>query len=222
VKKILVVDDDKQMRLDLSEILTMEGYDVDSAGSGEEALELVKRNDYDIVISDLKMPGMNGMELLAHIKKLKPETRVIMITAYATIESAVEAMRRGASDYISKPFKINEIEVAVRRALEEAKFRENLRKAPESEAKLQIQPMIESLSSPIRRGVIERLLAAKRSSFMNLVEKLNIEDHEKLSFHLRKLRKAGIVAQDNERRYMLTQKGRQVAEILESFKEGLD
>jgi DNA-binding NtrC family response regulator len=222
MRKILVVDDDQQMRLDLSEILSMEGYDVDSAGSGEEALELVKKNGYDIVISDLKMPGMSGMELLAHIKRLKPEIRVIMITAYATIESAVEAMRRGASDYISKPFKINEIEVAVRRALEEAKFRENMRKAPESKAKLQIQPMIESLSSPIRRGVIEHLLAVKSSSFMNLVEKLNIEDHEKLSFHLRKLRKAGIVTQDSERRYMLTSKGRQVAEILETFKEGLD
>lgn len=222
MKKLLVVDDDKQMRLDLSEILSMEGYDVDSAGSGEEALELIKRDGYDIVISDLKMPGMSGMELLAHVKQLKPETRVIMITAYATIESAVEAMRRGASDYISKPFKINEIEVAVRRALEEAKFRENLRKAPESEAKLQIQPMIESISSPIRRGVVEHLLAVSSSSFMTLVEKLEVEDHEKLSFHLRKLRKAGIVTQDSERRYMLTSKGRQVAELLESLKEGLD
>lgn len=222
MKKILVVDDDKQMRLDLSEILNMEGYDVDSAGSGEEALKLLKKDGYAIVISDLKMPGMSGMELLAQIKRLKPETRVVMITAYATIESAVEAMRRGASDYISKPFKINEIEVAVRRALEEAKFRENLRRAPESEAKVQIQPMIESLSSPIRRGVIEHLLAMHRSSFMNLVEKLEVEDHEKLSFHLRKLRKAGIVTQDSDRRYMLTSKGKQVAEVLENLKEGLD
>jgi DNA-binding NtrC family response regulator len=209
------------MRLDLAEILTVEGYDVDNVGSGEEALELIKENDYDIVLSDLKMPGMSGMELLAHIRKLKPETRVIMITAFATIESAVEAMRRGASDYISKPFKINEIEVAVRRALEEAKFRENLRKAPASEAKLQLQPMIESISSPIRRGVIEHLLVVKNSSFMRLVEELGIEDHEKLSFHLRKLRKAGIVTQDEERRYMLSDKGRQVAEILQSLKEGL-
>lgn len=221
MKKILVVDDDRQMRLDLAEILAMEGYDVDSAGSGEEALELIKETDYDIVLSDLKMPGMSGMELLAHIRKLKLETRVIMITAFATIESAVEAMKRGASDYISKPFKINEIEVAVRRALEEAKFRENLQKAPASQAKLQLQPMIESLSSPIRRGVIEHLLAVKNSNFMRLVEELGIEDHEKLSFHLRKLRKAGIVEQDEERRYLLSDKGRQVAEILESLKEGL-
>jgi DNA-binding NtrC family response regulator len=222
MKKILVVDDDQQMRLDLTEILSMEGYDVDSAGSGEEALKFIQRNGYDIVISDLKMPGMNGLELLARIKELKTDTRVIMITAYATIESAVEAMRRGASDYISKPFKINEIEVAVRRALEEAKFRENLRKAPESQAKLQIQPMIESISSPIRRGVIEHLLSVNSSSFMHLVEKLEVEDHEKLSFHLRKLRKAGIVTQDRERRYMLTSKGREVAQILEGLKGGLE
>jgi DNA-binding NtrC family response regulator len=221
MKRILVVDDDRQMRLDLAEILTIEGYDVDNVGSGEEALEMIKRRNYDIVLSDLKMPGMNGLELLDHVRKLSPETRIIMITAFATIESAVEAMKKGASDYISKPFKINEIEVAVRRAFEEAKFMEDLQKAPESADKLKLQPMIESLSSPIRRDVIDYLFSEKKRSFMQIVEKLKIEDHEKLSFHLRKLRNSGIVTQDEERHYLLSPKGRQVAEILLSLKEGL-
>lgn len=221
MKRILVVDDDRQMRLDLAEILTMEGYDVDNVGSGEEALKMIKEEEYEIVLSDLKMPGMSGLELLEHLRKLSPNTRIIMITAFATIESAVDAMKKGASDYISKPFKINEIEVAVKRALEEAKFIEDLQKAPESMGKLKLQPMIESLSSPIRRDVIDHLYAEEKTSFMQIVEKLGIEDHEKLSFHLRKLKASGIVAQDAERHYLLSPKGRQVAEILLGLREGL-
>jgi len=119
-RKILVVEDEKQIRIDLSEMLMEAGYDVSHVGSGMEALEKIKKEDYDVVLADIKMPGMSGMELLLEIKRLKPQIRVIMITAFASTKSAVEAMKKGASDYISKPFRIDEVEAAVKRAFEEA------------------------------------------------------------------------------------------------------
>jgi DNA-binding NtrC family response regulator len=116
MKKILVVDDEKQIRIDLSEMLIEAGYDVSHVGSGTEALEKIKKEDYGVVLADIKMPGMSGMELLLEIKRLKPQIRVIMITAFASTKSAVEAMKKGADDYISKPFRIDEVEAAVKRA----------------------------------------------------------------------------------------------------------
>lgn len=220
MKKILVVDDDEQMRRDISEILTKEGYDVANTGSGEEALEKIKEEDFDIVLTDLMMPGISGMEVLTEIKKIKSRIRVIMITAFATVESAVEAMKKGASDYISKPFKINEVQITVKRALEEARFNEKI--AQTQDAKKQapsVQAMISSLSNPIRREAIEYLLKQGRSSFMGIVEELGVEDHTKLSFHLRKLRSAGIVEQDGKKRYALSTKGRRVAAALRDLKD---
>ncbi|MBI5254033.1 MAG: response regulator [Euryarchaeota archaeon] len=219
MKKILVVDDDRQMRVDLAEILTSEGYDVSHVGSGAEALERVKKEDWDIVLTDLKMPGMSGMELMLEIKKLKPHIKAIMITAFATVENAVEAMKKGASDYISKPFKINEIEVAVKRTIEEARFSERLKESRLKKEAPSIASAIESLSNPIRRDTIEYLFSTGYAPFMEMVEKLGIEDHEKLSFHLRKLKSGGVVEQDSEKRYLLTEEGRKIAQSLRNLKE---
>jgi DNA-binding response OmpR family regulator len=220
MKKILVVDDDEQMRRDISEILTKEGYDVAHTGSGEEALEKINEEDFDIVLADLIMPGISGMEVLTEIKKTKPRIRVIMITAFATVESAVEAMKKGASDYISKPFKINEVQITVKRALEEARFNEKIAQAQDAKKQApSVQAMISSLSSPIRRAAIEYLLKQGRSSFMSIVEELGVEDHTKLSFHLRKLKSFGIVEQDGKKRYALSIKGKRVAAALKSLKD---
>jgi DNA-binding NtrC family response regulator len=187
---------------------------VTTVGSGEEALREIEKKDFDVVLTDLMMPGMGGMDVLREIKKLKPRTRVIMITAFATIESAVEAMKIGASDYISKPFKINEVQVTVRRALEEVRFRERL-----DSSESNIQTIAYSLSNPIRRAAIEYLFLQGKSSFMNILGELGVEDHTKLSFHLRKLKEFGIVEQDAKRRYKLSLKGRKVAETLRALKE---
>ena len=116
--KILVVDDELSMREFLAILLEGEGYRVDQAESAEDALGLMDREDYQLVISDVSMPGLSGIELLARIKVVAPETAVLMITAYTTAEQAVEAMKLGAYDYIGKPFKVEEVKVLVRKALE--------------------------------------------------------------------------------------------------------
>ncbi len=116
--KILVVDDELSMREFLSILLEREGYDVSTAGSAEEALKLMDLSLFDLVLSDVQMPGLSGIELLTRIKQISPETGVLMITAYSASEQAVEAMKLGAYDYIAKPFKIEEIKQLVINALE--------------------------------------------------------------------------------------------------------
>lgn len=116
--QILIVEDDRKMRLALREIMTKEGYSVDTVETGEAALERAGGTSYDLVITDLKLPGIDGMDVLKAIRRLRPETSVVMITAYATVDTAVEAMRGGAEDYISKPFNLDEIRLIVKKVLE--------------------------------------------------------------------------------------------------------
>jgi len=121
VPRILVVDDEPSMRSFLEIMLTKEGYAVDTAGDGDDAVSRAQKQPYDLVISDIKMPGMSGTGVLKKIKEIHPETVVIMITAFASTESAVEAMREGAYDYITKPFKVDEIKVIISNALEKGR-----------------------------------------------------------------------------------------------------
>jgi two-component system response regulator PilR (NtrC family) len=124
---ILVVDDEKSMREVLTIMLEKEGYVVGEAASGEEALDLVRQNGFNVMLTDLKMPGMSGLELTERVRSLDPNVVVITMTAFASLESAVEALRLGAFDYITKPFRVEEITNSVRQALEQDRLRrENL------------------------------------------------------------------------------------------------
>ena len=114
-QSVLVVDDEPDMRSALSHALTRSGYSVESAANGFEALAKFKSEDFGIVITDVKMPEMSGMQVLEEIKKISPQIPVIMITAYGTINSAVEAMKEGASDYIIKPFSSETLEATVKK-----------------------------------------------------------------------------------------------------------
>jgi len=116
--RILVVDDELSMREFLSILLDREGYDVTVAGSADEALRLMETALFDLVLSDVNMPGLSGIELLARIKEKTPETAVLMLTAFSAAEQAVEAMKLGAYDYVCKPFKNEEIKQLVKNALE--------------------------------------------------------------------------------------------------------
>lgn len=117
-EKILVVDDEKAMRNLCYQILDKEGYEVTLAEDGKEVVNKILREDFAVAIVDIKMPGMDGMEVLRFIKKHKSHTEVIMITGYGTIETAVEAMRLGVADYITKPFNIEQLTMVVKMALE--------------------------------------------------------------------------------------------------------
>ncbi len=115
--KVLVVDDDASLRRILEYNLAEEGHAVATAASGEEALEALERTGFDLVVTDIKMPGIDGMELLRRVKARCPDTQVIVITAFGTIEMAVEAMKAGAFEYITKPFNRDELKLAARKAL---------------------------------------------------------------------------------------------------------
>ena len=120
-KTIMVVDDDKMMRSFLSTILREEGYAVEEAGSGGQALENLRRSEFDLVVTDLRMPDLSGVEVIREGRKIRPDARWIIVTAYGSIGSAVEAMQGGASDYLTKPFRDpDELRHVVRRVLREA------------------------------------------------------------------------------------------------------
>ncbi len=125
--RILVVDDEPGMRRSLAISLKREGYEVEEAAGGTESLVRLEREIYDLVMTDLKMTPVGGLEVLAAAKKAAPQTEVIVMTAYGSIEAAVEAMRLGAFDFVSKPFQAEEILARVRNALEKARLTTEVR-----------------------------------------------------------------------------------------------
>src|SRR3972149_3807765 len=115
--KVLVVDDEQAMREFLTMLLEKQGHRVITAADGEQALQLVAEQTPDLVISDLRMPNVDGIGLLAGVRKQPPELPVIRVPAYASSDSTIQAMRLGADDYITKPFRIEEIRLVVEKAL---------------------------------------------------------------------------------------------------------
>ena len=116
--RILVVDDETSMQEFLEILLRREGHDVVVCGSAGEAILALESDDFELVLSDIQMPGMTGLELLDHVKEASPDTLLVLITAYGTTESAVEAMKHGAYDYLTKPCAVDEIRLVVEKALE--------------------------------------------------------------------------------------------------------
>lgn len=126
--RVLVVDDEKFIRDILADFLTMEGYSVSTAEDGSQALDELSRRNFSLIISDLKMPRMGGLDLLQHITRLQPEALTVIMTGFGTVETAIDAMKQGAYDYILKPFKVEEILHIVERGLEKQRLAtENLR-----------------------------------------------------------------------------------------------
>ena len=120
-RKILVVDDNKETCDALTEIFTEQGYQTFSALSGQLALDTVKKREPELVLLDIKMPKMDGIEVLKRIKKIDKEVVVVMITGYGALDTAKEAMRLGAYDYVTKPFDVDFIKAVIRDALSERK-----------------------------------------------------------------------------------------------------
>jgi DNA-binding response OmpR family regulator len=123
-KPVLIVDDEKNIRLTLSQSLESLELETDTAVNGEEALAKLKEKDYGLVLLDLRLPGMDGMEVLGRLREIRPDIRVIIITAYGTIESAVDAMKLGAVDFIQKPFSPKEIRGLVSQVMDRGKLDE--------------------------------------------------------------------------------------------------
>jgi DNA-binding NtrC family response regulator len=156
--KLLVVDDDLAMREMLTSMFIEEGYEAESAASADEAIERSREEEFDAVLSDIKMPGRSGIDLVACLREIRPETPVVLMTAFGTIDSAVEAMRAGALDYVTKPFEPEVVLVSMERALERrALERENrqLRRALDHTSQLGeligTSPAMREIFSLIRR-----------------------------------------------------------------------
>ena len=118
-KSVLIVDDEKNIRLTVSTALESMEYEIASAVNGEEALGMLRERDFSLVLLDLKLPGMDGVEVLRTVREIRPETRVIIITAHGTVQSAVETLKLGAADFIQKPFTSSELREIVSRVLNE-------------------------------------------------------------------------------------------------------
>src|SRR3989304_4780362 len=139
-KRILIVDDEENFRHMLSVILKREGYDVETASNGEEGLQKISLSTFDQILCDIRMPQMDGLEFLREGQKAGVDATVIMMSAYGTVDSAIEAMKLGAYDYISKPFKPDEIILTLKKAEERERLRrenEILRKEVQKEYSFQ-------------------------------------------------------------------------------------
>ena len=171
--RILVVDDQEMMRDSLAAALARDGHEVVAAGDGPAAVQRLsgsggKVERFDLLISDLKMPRMTGIELLAEVKRLRPDLPVILMTAFATVATAVEAMKQGAYDYIQKPFEADEIKLLVERALEHSRLvKENQALRSLAEASNAPRPLIGS--GPAMGEVKRKIELVARSSATVLV-----------------------------------------------------
>ncbi len=150
---ILVIDDEKIALRNLQHILKKEGYEVVATQSGSRALNYLEERSFDVVLTDLKMPKVDGMAILELSKRLHPDTEVIMITGYATVDSAVQAMKSGAYSYIAKPYKIDEVRKVVAEALEKRRLKEENRLLRENLKKIRGIKII--AEDPVMRKVVD-------------------------------------------------------------------
>jgi len=166
---IHVIDDEPIIHDVLSQLLTSEGYDIEISSSGEEALEKFEVRTFDLVLLDLLMPGMNGIEILKAAKKIDPQALIIILTAYASVESAIEAMKIGAFDYIQKPFKHEELLLTIARALEHKNLQEeNVRLRDELKRKFSFANILGK--SKVMENVFDLIKAAAPTRSTILVE----------------------------------------------------
>ncbi len=360
--KVMVVDDDPIIVDAVKTLLQTEGHEAIGVYSGEECLNNLKKEEIDLILLDIRMPGMDGIETLKNIKGIKPEVYVIMLTAFATVDTAVDAMKEGAFDYIRKPFATEDMRDILMNVIEDIKLKRNhkiiglierekydcfdvfksmftnnvkgmcvtrekpeiidkrydlgdvsyvwfteknyieepkgkeqervnpkeieklktlidqfikenenttilissmeyliskniladtkkfieylgekardrntsiiLSVSPESGkipglaeiekliAELHIRHIAESISSPLRRNIILTLDVNRKCSFTKIAEEVQVRDSPKLSFHLRKLKSHGIIGQNEEKKYFLTESGMEAAGILKDMKKG--
>ncbi len=150
MRKVLVVDDEPDMRWLLAGVLRAEGFDVAAAEDGQAALEQISRHSPDVILLDLKMPVLDGIQVLERTKAMDPQLPVVIVTAYADLPSAVQAMRLGAYDYLTKPFEHDEIVFTVRRALEKRELEaERLRTARVGTLLLAARAMSHEINNPL-------------------------------------------------------------------------
>jgi two-component system response regulator PilR (NtrC family) len=168
---ILIVDDERSMREFLGIYLRREGYRIEAAPGGNEAIATLKTRTFDVIITDLRMPDVDGLTVLAEAKRLRPDTEVIVVTAFSTTETAIAAMKAGAHDYLTKPFKLDEVGLVVERAMEKRRLaRENLALRDEIKGRYKLERLL-GKSPPMQRVFdILRKIASTRTSVLLIGE----------------------------------------------------
>lgn len=167
MSEILVVDDEQSMRDFLAIMLKKEGHEVVTAMNGSDAIKAIQSEIFDLVITDIKMPGTDGLEVLKTIKEISPETVVIMVTAFATAETAVEAMKLGAYDYIIKPFKVDELKLVINNSLEKRFLRkENILLKREIESRAGFENFIGKSAPMLKVFALIRQVADTNSTVL--------------------------------------------------------
>lgn len=150
---ILLVDDEKSIRKTLKEILEYEGYTVDEAQDGAEGLRMIQDGDYDVVLMDIKMPKMDGMEVLEKMQQSNADVPVIMISGHGTLETAVDAVKKGAFDYVAKPPDLNRLLITIRNALDKSNLLTETkvlkRKVSKTREIIGDSPAIKKLKTPL-------------------------------------------------------------------------
>ncbi len=212
--RILVADDELITLRGLERVLRREGHEVVTAENGEEALKILKERKVDILVTDIKLPGIDGLKLLKWVKQHLPDIKVIMITGYSSIKGAVEAMKRGASDYIAKPFSLEEIKASIKAVLEEET---HIAIPSGGLSKQEFELIIRALNHPIRREILNLLRTSPRS-FTGIWRNTGIKDPTAVSFHLKNLKATGIVEQDKNKVYSLSPLGRKAASLMNMVK----
>lgn len=207
---IWVIEDDCDLRESITEILEDNGFDVFSFETAEAAQQGFQHQLPALAIVDNMMPGMGGMAFLPILKKKHPQVKIIMITAFSTVENAVTAMKSGADDYLAKPFRREDLLVTVRRSLEELKFEQQLKGPGMDEA-------LACLSNQIRRDILNLLFDKGGLKFMDITRHLKISDHTKVNFHLKNLKTNRLVSHDREKLYSLTPQGEKMVDSLSFF-----
>lgn len=210
VETIYVIDDDQDLRKSIVEILEGNDFKVSSFESAESALKNVKIIPPSLAIVDNMMPGMGGMAFIPMLKQQCPHVKIIMITAFSTVDNAVAAMKSGADDYLAKPFKRDELLVAVRSNLEELRFEQQLAGPGLDEA-------LTCLSNQIRRNILSALSSKGEMRFMDITRHLQISDHTKVNFHLKNLKTHNLVSQNRGKSYSLTPQGEKMLDSLSLF-----
>jgi two-component system response regulator AtoC len=168
IQRILIVDDEELMRQFLAETLKRKSFQVDGAANGKEAFSFLRKNTYELLLTDMKMPDLSGIELLRRVKELSPQTAVIIMTAYGTIENAVEAMRLGAFNYLLKPFTPDTLETLIEKAAEHLQLvQENLYLREEVTSKRLPTQLI--AESPIMKKVLAEAIKIAKSQASVLI-----------------------------------------------------
>lgn len=198
--KILILDDDLETLENLKEILAGENFEILTSNNPVESLEVAKKCKLSLILIDYLMPQMDGIDFIGELRKNDSQVRIIMMTAYSSIETAITAMKKGANDFISKPFKKADLMLKINKALQELNFLTctNLND--------NIDELFASISNKTRREVLILLSRSSEMRFMDIVRSLEIDDHTKLNFHIKNLLNNGLLSHKGQT-YKITGKG---------------